>query len=618
MPGLVGYVSKDKSRNNSTLMCDMCNILKHRKWYKTDSYTDEKEGLAISHIHLGIINNTFYPYLSQDGKTKIFMHGEICNDDATNRSDQLEFVYHQYQKNGVDFAVKLNGSFVIIIIDDAEDIVIIANDRTASKPLFYFVDGQTIYFAPEMKSLLLIPSLEKKLNQTAIANFLAVGYFINGETLIKNVKILDNASVIEIVNSGIATHKYWQYRFDEMPKDRGFEYYQETLSKLIRKAVGKCIRSNHKYGILLSGGYDSRGILGCYLDEKGDEDVDTISWGYEEDIPKSDCAISKKVANELGTNHRFYKLNPSKVVNNIYDFIFLSDGLTDAFTNYPDSLKIFQKIRQDQGIQIILRGDECFGWGSAVFDERTMFKIMGINPLSEMQKYKKVLKDSYYESFVKLNSQTMNAISSRCDAKNIHNRKDFFYLDQRLKYYLNPLNYIKTIEVESRNPWVDNDILDFMCTVPIKYRLDKNLYRKTIVKMFPKLFNEIAQKSNLIDWRHEFRNSQVLKDFIYRELIENQNVFHEFIKIDNLKTELDTFFSSNNHSHNYRITVKIGQILKKFPVIYNFAQKWVSKSMGDISMETVIIRMLTLKIWCDLFLTPYKHNKGDNYESCNL
>ncbi len=263
---------------------------------------------------------------------------------------------------------------------------------------------------------------------------------------------------------------------------------------------------------------------------------------------------------------------------------------------------------------MILRGDECFGWHSWAFDERTMFSTLSINHLNELLKYKKILKDSYYESFIERNSKTINTMSSKCDAKNIHNRKDFFYLDQRLQHYLNPLSYIKSIEVELRNPWVDNDILDFMCTVPIKYRLDKNLYRKTIVKMFPELFSEIAQKSNLIDWGHEFRNSQVLKDFIYKELIESQNAFHEFILIDNLKIELDAFFSNNGHSHDYGVTVKMGQMLRKFPVIYNFAQKWWSKSRSGIPMEIVIIRMLTLKIWCDLFISSYKHNKRDDCE----
>ena len=614
MPGLVGYISKDKSGINSALMCYMCDILKHRTWYGVDRYLDEKEGLAISHIHSGTINNSPQPYLSQDGKTKIFMHGEIYNDAAIDYIDQLDFVYRQYKKKDTDFAAELNGSFIIIIIDYAKDRVIIANDRTASKPLFYFVDAQTIYFAPEMKCLLPIPSLEKRLNQTAIANFLAVGYFINGELLIKNIKILDNASVVEITNSEITMRRYWQYRFDETPRDEGVEYYQKILSKLIHRAVSRRIRTNHRYGILLSGGYDSRGILGCYLHEKGGKNVNTISWGYEEDVPESDCMVSKKLADELGTTHRFYKLNPQKVVNNLRDFIFLSDGLTDAFTNYPESLKIFQEIRQDQGIQMILRGDECFGWHSWAFDERTMFSTLSINHLNELLKYKKILKDSYYESFIERNSKTITTISSKCDAKNTHNRKDFFYLDQRLNHYLNPLSYIKIIEVELRNPWVDNDILDFMGTVPIKYRLDKNLYRKTIVKMFPELFSEIAQKSNLVDWGHEFRNSQLLKDFIYKELIESQNAFHEFIHIENLKIELDAFFSNNGHSHDYGITVKIGQMLKKFPVIYNFAQKWWSKSRSGISMEIVITRMLTLKIWCDLFISPYKYNKRDDCE----
>jgi len=599
MPGLVGYINLKEDKTDTTLISNMCSILKHREWYKIERYADERRGFAVSHIHLGIIQNSNFPYISKDGKIKIFLHGELYNDNAIKYSNQLEFIYHKYKENGMDFAAELNGSFIIIIIDDEEDAVIIANDRTASKPLFYFVDDQTLFFAPEMKSLLLIPSIEKKLNHTAISNFLAVGYFINGDTLIDGIKILDNASIIKVKDSKITNHKYWHYKFDETPVDKGFDYYQKILSKLICKAVYRRIRTDHRYGILLSGGYDSRGILGCYINEKGKKDVNTISWGLKEDIPKSDCEISRKLANKLGINHRFYKLKPEKIVNNLSNFIFLTDGQTDAFTNYPEELKIFQNIKHDRGIQIILRGDECFGWHSAAFDEHTMFKTLGIYPLDGMTKYKNILKKSYYEKLIKLNSETMKSISSRCDAKNIHNRKDIFYLTQRLQYYLNPLNYVKNIELEVRNPWSDNDILDFMCTVPVKYRLDKNLYRKTIVEIFPELFDEIAQKSNLINWEYEFKNSELLKDYIYKELIKNKNDFHEFINIDNLKSELDIFFESKNHARTYGI---IEKIFTEFPIVYKYAQKWLIKSKNNIPMKTVIIRMLTIKISFDLFI----------------
>lgn len=605
MPGLVGFINGEKNIHDSSLMSDMCNILKHRKRYRAENYSDVRRGLAISHIHLGILDDAPQPFTSQDNKVKILMHGEIYNDEATDRS-QLEFIYEQYQKYGADFALNLNGSFVIAIIDEVKDTVVITSDRTASKPFFYFIDSPTIYFAPEIKALLLIPSLTKTLNQAAIANFLACGSFINGEMLIEGIKVLDNASVMEITSTGISLHKYWQLAYAEEPEDKGVEYYQDILSGLLRKAIHRYIRTKHEYGILLSGGYDSRGLLGYYIDEKGNQDVNTISWGAKEDTPQSDCAIAKKVANELGIKHRFYELKAHEIIHNLYDFIFLSDGLTDAFTNYPESLKIFQKIRDEEGIQIIIRGDEVFG-GYISWDDVSLFHIMNIRSLSDMPRYKKILKEPYFNSFSELNSRTLKAISAKYQATNIQNRVDFFYLDQRIKYYHGYLNYFKSMGVELRNPFLDNDIMDFTSTIPPKYRLHKNLYIKTIVSVFPYIFKEVAKRDNAINLTKESRNSPELRDFIYEELVEKKNEIDEYINIDGLKNELDTFFYGKDYS-SIRSKLKMIMIpkLEKIPAFYPFIRKLSTKSISGITMKDIISRLLTLKIWCDIFMKPEK------------
>ena len=131
----------------------MREAIKHRDWYEIDDYVNTKETVAISRINLGIINKEKQPYLARNDKVKVFLHGEIFNDEIAN-SNPLEFIYRLYEKHQLNFASFLNGSFVVVIVDEGEDIVLIANDRIAYKPLFYFSDGRYIYFGPEIKSLL--------------------------------------------------------------------------------------------------------------------------------------------------------------------------------------------------------------------------------------------------------------------------------------------------------------------------------------------------------------------------------------------------------------------------------------------------------------------------------
>ena len=610
MPGLVGIISINGDKVNMGLMKAMRNAIQHRDWYKVDDYANEKGTVAISRVHLGIINKERQPFSARNGQVQVFLHGEIYNDEAA-ASNPLEFIYQRYEKEKLDFASSLNGSFVIAIVDQGEDIVLIANDRIAAKPLFLFNDGQTIYFGPEMKSLFLVSSLKRELNLAAVADFLANGQFTKEHTLIEGLETVDNATALKITPGGVARHRYWRYELGRNGNDRGRDYYRRMLAELLRRAVGRRLRTDNTYGILLSGGYDSRGILGCYLEENNGRDLNTISWGREEAIPHSDCAIAKRLAHRLGANHRFYELTAEEVVRKFRDFILLGEGLTW----YPESYDVFHKIREEQGVDIVLRGDECFGWHAhLVHDEHTMFRSLTLRALKNIGTYRRILKPSYFQLFSDLDAATTRQVSSRCPAKKIHDRKDFFYVDIRLKYFINPLNYVKSYAIESFTPLLDFDLLDFVSDLPTKYRLDKRLYRETIVGMFPELFGEMAELRNDIDWAASLQSSSVLQGFVYRELVEKQNLFSMFFDIDSLRGELDAFFSAAPHSAGSRglkatMTTRAFELLRKSPAVYNSAHRssyYVRKRRGKIRdtlpLEQLIIRLLILNMWGDVFL----------------
>ena len=610
MPGLVGVVSLNGDKIDSRLMPAMRNAIKHRDWYEIDDYVNARGTVAISRVNLGIINKDKQPYSTRNGQVKVFLHGEIYNDKVAH-SNPLEFIYRLYEKEGLNFASSLNGSFVVVIVDEDEDVVLIANDRIAAKPLFYFNDGRALYFGPEMKSLFLVPSLKRKLDLAAVADFLTNGHFTREHTLIEHLETVDNGTVLKITTGRVTRHKYWEHPFKHgfkiEGKERSPRYYQEKLDELLRKAVSRRLRTDNTYGILLSGGYDSRGILGYYLEETHDQELCTISWGREEDIANSDCAIAKRLAQKLGAQHRFYELTAEEVVANFREFILLGEGLTWS----PESYDIFHRIREQQRVDIVLRGDECFGWaGLLVHDEHTMFRTLCLRNLWNIGACQRILKPFYYRLFCELDTETIRHVSSRCNAKNLHDRKDFFYLDVRLRYYLNPLNYVKNFAVESFTPLLDYDILDFVSSLPIRYRLDKNLYRKTVVEMFPELFEEVAQRHNMIDWAASFRNSPELRRFVYKELLEGQSILNEFLDIDGLKSELDAFFAAPAEPPiKARVRTGALKLLEKSPTTYNFAhkcsyyvRKWRERIRDSLPPEQLIIRLLILKVWGDVFL----------------
>lgn len=609
MPGLVGAVSLTGKAIHPGLLPAMRDAIRHRDGYTVDDYVHAKGTVAISRVNLGVINTGRQPHSAGNGRVKVFLHGELYNDEI-GRSDPLAFIYRLYEKAGAEFAASLHGSFVVVIVDEDRDIVLVANDRIAAKPLFYFSDGRAVYFGPEMKSLLPVPSLARELDLAALADFLANGHFTAGHTLIQGLQTMDSATVLQITSGGMTRHRYWKFENERQERDRGPEDYQARLAALLRSAVRRRLRSDRSYGILLSGGYDSRAILGCYLEERAGEKPNTLSWGREEDIPGSDCLIAKRLAQELGAQHTFYHLAAREVIDRFHEFVFLGEGLTD----FPESYDVFKRIREQQQIDIVLRGDECFGFSKwlKVHDERTMFLALGFKSLENTTVYKRILKPSHYRAFCEFDAETTRYRSSRCSARNVHNRKDFFYLDVRLKNYLNPLNYVKNFYVESFTPFLDYDLLDFIAALPVRYRLGKRFYRSTVVHMFPELYAEIAQQHNMIDWAASLKGSPELERFVYRELLEGQNLLSEFLDLEGLKSELDAFFSTGPHPQalDKRARGDALKALEGLPTAYRLAHKCfysIQKHRGKVRdvllPEQWIIRLLILKAWGDMFLT---------------
>ncbi len=606
MPGLVGAVSLHGEPVDGRVIAAMRDALVHRSWYHVQDWRSNNDRVAIARVHLGVPGPQAQPGLvaRAGGQLVVFLHGEIYNDDAVN--DPLSFIAALYEKHGPDFVARLKGAFVIVLVDEATDTVLLANDRLGARPMFYVQDAHALYFAPEIKSLLQLPTVSKQLFGPAVADFLANGHFTTAHTWIKGIVRQDSATVLAVQAGRVTTKRYWTFTFHRDGPDLGAERYRARLGDLARQAVRRCVRDEHRYGILLSGGYDSRGILGCYLEARGDEPLYTVSWGRDENIAGSDCAVAQRLAQQLGANHGYYRLAAGEILNNFQEAVWLGEGLTDFLESYA----VFDRIRARQGVEVVLRGDECFGYShwTTVHDELGMFRALDLRTMRFMPDYRLILKPVWFDRFCAWDMETRRQLSARCSARQIHNRKDFFYLDVRIQYYLNPLNYVKTFAIESYRPWLDYDILDLMMVLPLKYRLGKRFWRDSISHMFPELYAEMAQHHNMILWPTALKSSPETVSWVYRELLETTSVLDEFVNREALKTKLDAFFASQAAGPSTglaRISGRLNEKTRFYHWLHTgvyYARKWSGRINHALATDRLILRLLILKTWGDLFL----------------
>ncbi|MFN8486153.1 MAG: asparagine synthase-related protein [Caldilineaceae bacterium] len=618
MSGLVGIINLQGGRIDRDLLRAMGNLLHHRPWYKQDTYIHATGASGIARVHLGLIDNGPQPYAACGGKAQIFLHGQLYNDEIAQTSP-VAFVARLYEKYGEQFARYLKGSFLCVVIDEARQRVFLISDRLTSQPLFYWQHHQTFYFSPEIKSLLLIPALARKLNLTAAQDFLGAGHFTSNHTWVEGVQKLDSATVLTLTPGGSTAAKYWDYTIDEVAPDLGRPAYQAQLADLLRQAVRKRIRTNHTYGILLSGGYDSRGILGSYLDAPEHPPLHTITWGEKEEIPHSDCVIARRLAQQTAANHHFYARKPEDMIQDYAAWIWSSEGLVAS----ASSLRVFDQIKERQGVELLFRGDTCLGryaeGGHKIFDERSIFRRLDVMALATVPTYQQIFKPAIYATFCTLNRATHQALSARCNVKQWQNRHSFFYVDVRVRYLYTVLNYTKSVVNEILSPLLDDDLLDFTRTLPIHYRLDKALYVKTVTTLFPTLFADHAQARNDIQWLAAFRHSPLLQTWVYDELLTPNCLLADLVEPDKLQQALAAIFAlPPTHQSQERglptLKAQARQLLAASPKVFDLIyrplyayQKWRGQLVDVVEPEQIIWRLLALKSWGDLFqkIQPY-------------
>lgn len=158
------------------------------------------------------------------------------------------------------WAPRLNGSFLVLLYDRAAPRLTVVNDRFASLALYYSDDGGGWRAASSLKWLWERGADAGGLNEDAVAEFLFLRRLLGDKTFAPKARFFDSASVLtRAAGSASAPRKYWLPSYGAAPiPDR-------DLPNQIAGALAACMAAHQsdgrRYGLLLSGGLDSRALL---------------------------------------------------------------------------------------------------------------------------------------------------------------------------------------------------------------------------------------------------------------------------------------------------------------------------------------------------------------------
>lgn len=495
MPGLVGIFSKNKV--DEYFINKMINSIKHYDYFKTDKFVESNFGSA--RVHLGIFNPEPQPIFNEDKSLCIFMDGKIYDYETERKKltekgynfqygNDPEFILHCYEEYRSDFVPNLNGSFVFVIVDLKKNKIVLVNDRYGLRPIYYKLNESSLIFASEIKAILETKNFKKELNYSAMADFFSFGFILGNKTFFKNIQLLPAAS-IAVYDKELSIKQYWNFNFNPDYSKTENEFVDD-LVKSFNKAVDVRINEKYRYGVSLSGGLDSRIIVGAINENKRKKFL-SFSFGP---VDCDEIKIARKVAKKAGTKFKLVNLNPDDLSNRklVEKVIYLTDGqdiISVSFLPY-----VFSIIRDDiniyfQGLagDLLLGGSYLNGNILKAENEDKLLKILLKKNIFTEEEFKKLFSKNFYKKIDKIDKKNLKGILKKIETDNMPNKWDIFFLEKYVCRFTIMGSVIDRNYCEEAVPTYDNNFIDLVLTIPPNFRYKHRIYRRFLKKLSPEL-----------------------------------------------------------------------------------------------------------------------------------
>jgi asparagine synthase (glutamine-hydrolysing) len=373
--GLTGYSLPDSGRET---VRQMTAALAHRGPDAQDIWLDANGRCSLGHARLSIIDleGGAQPMHSSNGRYSIVFNGEIYNFQTLRKELQqrgrvfrthsdTEVLLESYAEWGLDALQRLGGMFAFAIFDAEEGSILVARDRVGIKPLYYHWSDGKFAFASEIKSLLKLPGLPRRLDYRALADYMTLGYPIAPATFFADVRELPPGHWIKVCGPKMREECYWSWRRDEQDWSEA-EALANTKETLLQTLEEHMI-ADVPVGAMLSGGIDSSLLVSLLAKELGVRvETFTVSFGergYDE------STYARVVAEHFGLVHRKISV-PSNSIADLDEIHVVLDQFDQPFFDssaIPTHL-LCRELRKHVKVAIGGDGgDETFGGYPRIF-----------------------------------------------------------------------------------------------------------------------------------------------------------------------------------------------------------------------------------------------------------
>ena len=322
MCGIYGVLNFDRPEQPSdSILAAMGGVITHRGPDDFGQYRGRGVGLGMRRLSIIDVSGGHQPISNEDESIWIVLNGEIYNfqslrDELESKGHSFrtrtdtEVIVHLYEEEGLEFFKRLRGMFGLAIWDAKRERLVLGRDRIGEKPLYIRREPGRLLFASELKSILQVEGVSRRLNHAALEEYLALGYVPAPLCLLDGMEKLPAGHYLVAEKGLTEIREYWNVPFGQPEKHSEEEWIEQIRAK-IQETVRMQLVSDVPLGAFLSGGLDSSTIVAVMAGLTG-RPVKTYSIGYQgEHSYYNELPYASVVAKAFSTDHHEIVVQPT-------------------------------------------------------------------------------------------------------------------------------------------------------------------------------------------------------------------------------------------------------------------------------------------------------------------
>jgi hypothetical protein len=203
--GVFGYLGQLSTERAGPVAERMGARMRHQPYHVVETAAPAAD-VALGRLGIGIFNRSPQPVRSGDGQVWLWLCGEFYHQQARQAglaretgfsvADEAELALQVYLRQGAAGLSEFEGAFTLAVWDGRTAELLLVNDRYGLYPHYYAHVAGALAFAPEIKGMLEAPGLPRRLDLTAVAEYVRFQFLLGDRTWVDNVRVLPPASLL--------------------------------------------------------------------------------------------------------------------------------------------------------------------------------------------------------------------------------------------------------------------------------------------------------------------------------------------------------------------------------------------------------------------------------------